>query len=795
MQPRSISRFGHRRHFLVLCCLWAALSGLPTAHGQDLAPLNGTAPLLLQGDFSALMVQGIDKFLVRETDQSVAARAARWNRKFTSPADYELSIAPNRERFRAIIGAVDPRVSPVTMEYLSTTDTPAKVAETSAFTAYAVRWPALENVYGEGLWLVPKGTVRASVIAIPDADQTPEMLVGLAPGIRPESQFARHLAENGCQVIVPMLLSREDTWSGNEALGRLTNQPHREWIYRQAYELGRHIIGYEVQKVLAAVDWCATENARNTKGSTVPIGVVGYGEGGLLAFYSAALDPRIGSALVSGYFGSRERVWEEPIYRNVFGLLTEFGDAEIAGMIAPRGLIVEYSEGPRVAGPPPARPGRGGAAPGKLSTSDRIVVETEINRAREFFPAAFGFEPDLVYANEGQTIPAGSTGALASFLQSLKAGNTVAPQATNVVTDARKGFSASERQKRQLDELVRYTQRLLLLCERARETSFWGTVRSAKTNDWADVAGMHKSNLWENVLGRFPPASSPIHARSRRILEKEKWTGYDVMLDVWPDVFAWGVLLLPKDLKPGERRPVVVCQHGLEGVPMDTIDDDPKNRAYGFYKAYAARLAERGYVVFAPHNPYRGEDRFRVLQRKANPLGKSLYSVILAQHERILDWLTAQPYVDPSRIAFYGLSYGGKTAMRVPPLLDRYCLAICSADFNDWVKKISTTETAFSYVFSGEYEMPEFNLGYTYNYAEMAALMAPRPFMVERGHHDGVASDEWVAYEFAKVRRWYAHLQIPDRTTIEFFDGPHTINGKGTFDFLQTHLRWNVAAP
>ena len=86
-------------------------------------------------------------------------------------------------------------------------------------------------------------------MAIPDADQTPEMLVGLAPGLAPERQFARRLAENGCEVLVPVLIDRQDTWSGNARIKRFTNQPHREWIYRQAYELGRHIIGYEVQKV------------------------------------------------------------------------------------------------------------------------------------------------------------------------------------------------------------------------------------------------------------------------------------------------------------------------------------------------------------------------------------------------------------------------------------------------------------------------------------------------------------------------------------------------------------------
>src|SRR5205085_826052 len=135
------------------------------------------------------------------------------------------------------------------------------------------------------------------------------------------------------------------------------------------------------------------------------------------------------------------------------------------------------------------------------------------------------------------------------------------------------------------------------------------------------------------------------------------------------------------------------------------------------------------------------------------------------------------PFVDATRIAFYGLSYGGKTAMRVPAVLDGYCLSICSGDFNEWIVKNATIDSAYSYAFTYEYEMPEFNLGQTFNYAEMAALIAPRPFMVERGHQDGVAPDEWVAYEYAKVRRWYVELGLADRTQIEFFNGPHRING------------------
>jgi hypothetical protein len=234
----------------------------------------------------------------------------------------------------------------------------------------------------------------------------------------------------------------------------------------------------------------------------------------------------------------------------------------------------------------------------------------------------------------------------------------------------------------------------------------------------------------------------------------------------------------------------------LEGVPMDTITEDSSNRAWRAYKGFSAALCKRGFIVYAPQNPYRGQDRFRTIQRKSNPLKRSLFSYIIPQHQRTLDWLATLPNVDPQRIGFYGLSYGGKTAVRVPPMLtqsdDRvgYCLSICSADFNEWVKKNVSNEDRYSYLFTGEYEIFEWNMGHVANYAELSSLMAPRPFMVERGHDDGVAPDEWVAWEFAKVRRHYDKLGIGEKTEIEFFNGPHSINGQGTYQFLHRHLNW-----
>src|SRR4029079_14402493 len=108
---------------------------------------------------------------------------------------------------------------------------------------------------------------------------------------------------------------------------------------------------------------------------------------------------------------------------------------------------------------------------------------------------------------------------------------------------------------------------------------------------------------------------------------------------------------------------------------------------------------------------------------------------------------------------------------------------------NEWIHKNVSVRDTFSYMRTPEYEMYEFDLGNTFNYAEMAYLIAPRPFMVERGHDDGVGTDEMVAWEYAKVRYLYANeLKLPDRTAIEFFPGRHEVRGQGTFAFLQRHL-------
>jgi len=757
---------------LAICALIKVCSTVATA--QPPTWISGTKSLTLEGDIASYLVAGVDRFLLSELEKSIDRRGRHWIYDFSSQDAYNASMEPNRKRLAHIIGVRDERIPFDAPELIGTVEEqPALVGHGEGYDVYAVRWPAFGDVHAEGLLLVPsKGAQAGDIVAIGDADQSPEMLAGLIEGIPVESQFARRLAESGCRVLVPALISRQmvkQTATGGSRSVKLTN---REFLYRSAFEMGRHVIGYEVQKVLAAIDWFKKANTK--------VGVMGWGEGGLVAFYTGALDTRIDAVCVSGYFNNRQNVWREPIERNVFGLLDEFGDAELASMVVPRTLIIEASRGPEIV----ISPGTS-AAPGRLTTPELENVQLEYERLKKLI-AGSKFETDIKLLVSGNgSGPYGTDEVLSELLESIAGVKLALPgPAPHRLA---KSFDLKDRQKRQVHEIDRHSQWLLSESAYVRRQFFLKADTSSsekfeKTIEW------YRKYFYEDVIGKFKYDLLQPNVRSRKAYDEAKYTGYEVVMDVFPHVIAYGILLVPKDIKLGQRRPVVVCQHGLEGRPQHLVSGD--HRAY---HDYAAKLAERGFVTFAPQNLYIFKDRFRTLQRKANPIKKSLFSIIVPQHQQIINWLCSLPYVDTDRIAFYGLSYGGKTAMRVPPLVRNYCLAICSADFNEWIWKNVSTRSPYSYIWSGEYEIFEFDLGNTFNYAEMAALIAPRPFMVERGHFDGVAPDETVGYEFAKVRHLYqAQLGIGDRCEIEWFPGPHTINGKGTFEFLHKHLSWPI---
>lgn len=739
------------------------------------AVLPGTQVLEPRPDYASDLVDGVDRFLLKRLEQSIDLRKTSWPKPQeanNSVQDYLQAIEPLRQQYREAIGLVDPRIESPHLTLARAVDLtnpigqiPTTVGTFDGGKIYPVRWPVHEGLEARGLLVVPESRRASwSVVLVPDAGQMPEDLCGREDGRGVALELARH----GAQVLIPQIVSRH-----REARNGRAKMTDQEYLYRSAFVLGRHLLGHHVQHCIAALEALKKSDRER------PVAIAGWGEGGWIALAAGASEPRFDAVLVSGHFGPKEALWKEPIHRNVHGLLTSFGDAQLAALVTPRPLIIDPVPGPTV-----DIPGEGGA-PGQLLGPSSDQADQELQIARQILKpwnldSLLLSTPPLAYNPVDRPSPQ----SIAALAQSL---TTAAPINPPLEPSAIAWTQLPDRELRRTDllrEWDRYQQRILDLVHIERG-EYWKKLDTSSLAKFEETIIPYRRDFSERVIGRWEIEPGPANPRTRLIYDEPKWLGYEVVLDVFDDVIAYGVLLVPKSDQPIRNRPCVVFQHGLEGRPSDTIVGD-----HPAYHNVSARLVEEGYVVFAPQNLYLFTDRFRTLQRKSNLLGKTLFSTIIAQHQQIVHWLGERDEIDPKRIAFYGLSYGGKSAMRIPALVPEYCLSICSADFNDWVWKNASTSAPYSYVWTMEYEIFEFNLGRKFNYAEMAALIAPRPFMVERGHFDGVAPDERVGLEYAKVRNLYAaKLKLPEQTEIEWFVGPHTIHGVGTLEFLAKHLQ------
>lgn len=721
--------------------------------------------------------KGIDAFLTNYTKEVVQERETFWNRNFSSVEAYEASIAPNRERLQEMIGIRGPRV-PSNLQIKSRPGHKTMISETEKCAIYEIEWQVKDGLVSEGLLLLPKGKVKTSIVVVPDADELAESYAGMVPG---GHGLALRLAEEGAQVIVPILINRGTQFSGSDNLtshlpwmGKgetasiWTNITHREWIHRQSYMMGQHIIGMEAEKVMSAIDWFKQSEPDQK------VGLVGYGEGGLLALYTAALDTRVDATWVSGYFGPREELWEEPAYRNVWGLLREFGDAEIASLIAPRKLVIEPSPGPHIEEPlTPAEGQIDHALFGRLGTPSKKAVKQEFERLLGLLPSSGPVRPDFVLTPMADR--QGSGTAISAFAKYLGMKTPSAIKTPNPLKDGRSGFLPQDRQGRVFHNMQKYIQDMIPESERRRYGFLKGDTSSEIT--WERDMEAYSEKFYSELVGKINTPLLPMNPRIRQVYDEPGWKGYEVVLDVWDGVFSWGILAVPNDIKKGEQRPVVVLQHGIRGVPSTSIESES-------YKGVVPALANRGFVVFSPFNPY----QFNI--RKANAIKATAFSVIIPQHQQILNFLSSLDYVDADRIALYGKSFGGRTALRIPIVLKQYRAVISSAYFNDWVRKTVSTEYRNSFFFENSGGIYEWNMGNTFTHAEMASLICPRPFMVESGYYDGVAAHESVAYEFAKVERLYGRMGIGNLADLEFFWGGHDINGEGTFRFLHEHLNW-----
>lgn len=716
-------------------------------HPENIQGVDGNPDKMI--DWS--QYRQIERYFLKQIAATPAKRDQLWQPDFSSRNSYENSVRDHRRHLREMLGLIEPSPGKADIKI---------IRESEGLRIDAVKIALDEDFGVSALLFVPESPKRkAAVIAIPDADQSAEEFAGVAEGMAPAG-WLRELLGRGIAVAIPEMVERR---ADHPLSAKAGGHDRRLMLWRLGFLVGRTLVGIEVQQVMALADFLAAQPEIDSN----KIGVWGEGQGGMTALYAAAVDERLATATVQGYFEQREDSWKEPIDRVIYGQLNEFGDAEVAALIAPRPLtVVTQSSAPAA----------------------KESVGAELKRARRFYQG-LGAQDQLtvIYTASGgeQT----SALAMSSVLSSQRAGDlpTISYEASEeqVLATRNEHFEA----------LFRYLRRLCNQSDAVR-TNHWRLASTLPQKRKEKVAQLHEE--LSKLMGVLPDQDIPLHPRTLLIGETDKFLAYEVVLDTVPGVTAYGHLLVPREVAGGvnKKLPAIICQHGFGSAPkyVSGIGTNLEPETHTEHLV-GERLAERGYVVFAPYMTVPEDpggprsDLIDSIVRKAASIGMMRTSIELAKLHRIVDFLQSLPFVSAQRIGYYGLSYGGYAAIWMPPLEPRLSFTIISGHFNDWTQEV-IAEGAHHYWAISDEDFYNWNVLNRFTHPELIAAMWPRPTCVEWGIHDAITPPEWHKRVWDDLTANYIKpWEMIGKVVDEDFVGPHSIHGIGTFFFADRWLK------
>jgi dipeptidyl-peptidase 4 len=150
-------------------------------------------------------------------------------------------------------------------------------------------------------------------------------------------------------------------------------------------------------------------------------------------------------------------------------------------------------------------------------------------------------------------------------------------------------------------------------------------------------------------------------------------------------------LFLPKDIRPGEKRPAIIFVHG--GPVRQMLLGYHYMHFYHIAYAVNQWLASQGYVVLSVN--YRSGigygPQFRSTATTAGR-GNAEYQDVLAAGQ----YLQARPDVDPKRVGIWGLSYGGVlTAQALARNSDVFAAGVDLAGVHLWGSSLDPNDVSY----------------------------------------------------------------------------------------------------
>lgn len=296
-------------------------------------------------------------------------------------------------------------------------------------------------------------------------------------------------------------------------------------------------------------------------------------------------------------------------------------------------------------------------------------------------------------------------------------------------------------------------------------------------------------------IGGLPATRTPLNVRSEAVTRHDGYRREYLLFESAPGVAVPTWLLIPDGVSGPAPAVVAIHGHGygvddIVGIRMDGSDRDAPE---GYHKDFAVALCRRGFVVIAPEMLSFGRRRDPKEQAKepgrsscGDPawwgimLGKPLIGLRVWDVIRAIDLLETRPEVDPERIGIMGISGGGMVTLFTAVLEARLRAMVISGylcTFRDSLLAID--HCACNYV-PGLLQDAEMY--------DIAALLAPRPLLIEAGTQDDIFPLAAVQRAYEQVRAAYAALGAPDNIDQDIFEGGHQISGARAYDFLARRL-------
>ncbi|HZK81635.1 MAG TPA: alpha/beta fold hydrolase [Humisphaera sp.] len=226
-------------------------------------------------------------------------------------------------------------------------------------------------------------------------------------------------------------------------------------------------------------------------------------------------------------------------------------------------------------------------------------------------------------------------------------------------------------------------------------------------------------------------------------------------------------LYIPTPAPSGKKLPAILALHPTSTLGKDEIAGKGKpNREYGL------ELARRGYVVLCPDYPSFGDYPCDF----TDPQYASGTMLGIFNHMRCVDLLQSLPQVDPQRIGVIGHSLGGHNAMFVALFDDRIKVIVSSCGWTPFADYYAGKIAGWT---SPRY-MPRLRDVYhldaqavPFDFYEVVAAMAPRPFFSNSPLHDSNFDVTGVKKGIAEARKVYALLHAGDAIQVRYPDCKH----------------------